>query len=142
MMNWCVYITVDEYSLLYRSDFRNGPPVGQLDVWRFSRIIILLFVFIHMDFSSARDKRMSKTKKKWLIANERWTMSRKLYTNYYVYVHGRSTPALCLLVPLESHFSRQYAPLCLMDINLLESISISQGKRCFFGSNNVKSAIE
>jgi len=24
-------------------------------------------------------------------------------------------------MPLESHFSRQYAPFCLMDINLLET---------------------
>jgi hypothetical protein len=27
-----------------------------------------------------------------------------------------------MMVPLESHFSRQYAPFCLTDINLLETI--------------------
>jgi hypothetical protein len=39
-----------------------------------------------------------------------------------------------VVVPLESHFSRQYAPFCLMDINLLESIRIYQ-KKCFFYDN-------
>ena len=28
---------------------------------------------------------------------------------------------IAVMVPLESHFSRQYAPFCLMDINLLEN---------------------
>jgi hypothetical protein len=44
-----------------------------------------------------------------------------------------------MLVPLESHFSRQYAPFCLMDINLLESIRIDQGKRSFDVKKNVRS---
>jgi len=36
------------------------------------------------------------------------------------------------MVPLESHFSRQYAPFCLMDINLLESIRIHKEKRFIY----------
>jgi len=28
---------------------------------------------------------------------------------------------IAVMVPLESHFSRQYAPFCLMDTNLLET---------------------
>jgi len=36
------------------------------------------------------------------------------------------------MVPLESHFSRQYAPFCLMDVNLLETIRTYQEKRFLY----------
>jgi hypothetical protein len=35
---------------------------------------------------------------------------------------------IAVMVPLESHFSRQYAPFCLMDINLLENDKNRLGK--------------
>jgi hypothetical protein len=37
-----------------------------------------------------------------------------------------------VMVPLESHFSRQYAPFCLMDVNLLETIRTYQEKHFFY----------
>ena len=35
-------------------------------------------------------------------------------------IHARLVP-IARVMPLESHFSRQYTPFCLIDINLLEN---------------------